>query len=234
MKRPARASGNALLDQLPKGSRDRLLADAKQVQLAHHQILYEARDTIEQTYFPISAVLSAVVVMRNGAMIEVGTIGNEGGVGVPASDSAVSSANRVIVQIPGDAWQLGTGEVRMAVAKDKALRELFVTYNEAFQFQVSQSVACNGLHPLEGRCARWLLMTHDRVEGDEIGLTHEFLAAMLGVRRAGVGEVLQKLEERGLIANGRSKITIVDRPGLEQATCECYQDVQNEYRRLLG
>jgi CRP-like cAMP-binding protein len=140
----------------------------------------------------------------------------------------------LIVQIAGSGLQIDTATLKRMVKGDGELSELFHAYNLAFQFQVSQSVACNGLHSVQQRCCRWLLMTHDRVEGNDIDLTHEFLAAMLGVRRAGVGEVLQELQLRGLLDNSRHKITILDRKGMEKVSCECYQDVQDEYRRLLG
>ena len=114
------------------------------------------------------------------------------------------------------------------------LRKLLALYQSVFFSQVSQSVACNGLHSIIKRCCRWMLMTHDRLDSAELPLTHEFLAMMLGVRRTGVTEVLQSLQERGLIKNGRGAITVVDRKGLEQAACECYQIVNDEFKRVLG
>jgi hypothetical protein len=234
MKAPPSKSGNALLDRLSKPSRERMLERLTPIELTFDLLLYEARSEIEYAYFPTTAVLSALVVMRSGAMIEVGTVGKEGAVGLPSGPSPGTSPNRIIVQIGGSGLQIDTAALKRLVSDDRELGELFLTYNLAFQFQVSQSVACNGLHQVQQRCARWLLMTHDRVDGDDISLTHEYLAAMIGVRRAGVGEVLQELQHRGLIDNGRHKITILDRKGMEQVSCECYQDVQNEYRRLLG
>jgi CRP-like cAMP-binding protein len=123
--------------------------------------------------------------------------------------------------------------LQKAVLQDGALRKMLFSYQAAFIFQVSQSVACNGTHILEERCCRWLLMTHDRVEGNDIELTHEFLAAMLGVRRSSVTETLQALKLKGLIEYSRGKITVLDRQGLEDGACECYQDVRDEYDRLL-
>ena len=224
----------AFLDHLSPATRERLLGQMQPVELEVDLVLYQPRSEIMQAWFPLTAVLSALVVMRSGAMIEVGTVGKEGAVGLPSGETQMSSPNRVIVQIAGKAWRIDVTSLKRLAQKDQQLSELFVNYNQAFVFQVSQSVACNGLHSVQQRCCRWLLMTHDRVEGDHFSLTHEYLAFMLGVRRAGVSEVLQALEQKGLIDNARGRITIVNRKGLEKASCECYQDVRDEYRRLLG
>jgi len=227
-------SGNQLLAHLPKAAHERLQNHFQPVTLEAGKVLYEARAAIEYAYFPNHGTLSAVVVMVNGDMIEVATIGNEGAVGLPTFTSGVTSPNRVFVQVAGDGVRIESAVLEKEARQDAPLKRLFEAYHTAFQFQVSQSVACNGLHNLQQRCCRWLLMTHDRVDGDDIGLTHEFLSVMLGVRRASVTEVLQALHDQGLVSNGRGKITVVDRSGMEKSSCECYQVVRDEYDRLLG
>jgi CRP-like cAMP-binding protein len=144
------------------------------------------------------------------------------------------SPNRLVVQIPGDTLRI---EAKTLVAECKAnaaLNELLFRHHQAFLGQITQSIACNGLHPVGKRCCRWLLMTHDRVEGDELPLTHEFLAIMLAVRRPSVTENLQILQDEGLISTSRGVIKITNRNGLEAAACECYRIVTSEYDRLLG
>jgi len=140
----------------------------------------------------------------------------------------------LLVQVPGDALLIEAELAFQEAKNDSSLYNLLLAHHYTFLMQVSQSAACNGLHPVVKRCCRWLLMTHDRIEGDELPLTHEFLSYMLGVRRPGVTEALQALESQGLIDNGRGAIRIVDRKGLEAASCECYRIVAKEYARLLG
>ena len=140
----------------------------------------------------------------------------------------------MIVQIAGDALRMEAGALEQEAGKDSPLRRLLLLYHTAFLTQVSYSVACNGLHPIEQRCCRWILMTHDRMESDEVPLTHEFLSIMLGVRRASITEVLRPLHELGLVGNSRGTIKILDRSGLEQRACECYRKVKDEFDRLLN
>ena len=185
-------------------------------------------------YFPIHAVTSSLTVMSDGDAIEVATVGNEGVVGASAFFGGETSSNRVIVQVAGDGLRVETEVLRREAGDDGPLRLLLVRYHAAFQAQVSQSVACNGLHTVQQRCCRWLLMTRDRVGSDDIQLTHEYLAMMLGVRRPSVTDVLRPLQEQGLIRNSRGKITLLDRKGVEAVCCECYRTVRDEYERLLG
>jgi hypothetical protein len=178
--------------------------------------------------------LSAVVVMRDGRMIEVATIGNEGMTGMPMPYQGLISPNRMFVQVPGEGLKIETRVLEREARRMPALQHSLARYQVAFQFQTSQSVACNGLHALRERCCRWLLMTHDRAAGDDFKLTHEFLGAMLGVRRPGVTQTLQELKEAGLLTYNRGEIQIIDRKGLEQQSCECYAAVSKEYAKLLG
>jgi CRP-like cAMP-binding protein len=227
-------SENALLSRLPDDIRDRLLKRMQRIDVAPKQVFYEAHAPIDYSYFPLDCVTSAVTVMRDGSAIEVATVGNEGAVGLPTFLEMNTSPNRVFVQIGGEALRMEVNALKDEAERAKPLRELLARYAAAFLAQVSQSVACNGLHPIEKRCCRWLLLTHDRVNSDELALTHEFLAIMLGVRRASVSEVLESLEKRTLIRNTRGSITVVDRKRLEAKACECYQNANDEYRRQLG
>src|SRR3954462_12578269 len=226
--------GNRLLDLLPGDEYQRLQPHLRETELAQGQTLYEPKATIEQFYFPVNCVLSAVTIMLDGHAIEVATVGNEGVSGLPALGVAATSPHRVFAQISGKALQVDASAFNRESKRLAKLGETMTSYQQAFVFQISQCVACNGLHVIVERCCRWLLMTHDRVEGDELALTHEFLSYMLGVRRSGITEVLQSLQNQGLIRYGQGKITVLNRGGLEELACECYQCVQDEYQRLLN
>lgn len=227
-------SKNQILARLPLAEFEELHRLLKPCQFESGQVIYEAGSAIEWSYFPTQGTLSAVVVMLDGRMIEVATIGNEGAVGLPLPAVPSTSLNRVFVQVPGDGLKIETRFLEKEFQRSVFLQRLFSQYQIAFQFQVSQSVACNGLHALRERCCRWLLMTHDRAGSDEIRLTHEFLSVMLGVRRPSVTETLQELQERGLLTYSRGAINVVSRQGLEDLSCECYRTVTAEYAKLLG
>ena len=227
-------SVNQLLARIPWTEYPDIVNRFTDVSFEPGKVLYEARAPMEYAYFPMSGSLSSVVVMADGDMIEVATVGNEGAVGLPVVAPGGSSPNRVFVQVPGEGKRIEAALLAKAIHRDGVLRNLVLRYHEAFTFQISQSVACNGLHPLAERCCRWLLMTHDRVGGDEIQLTHEFLSVMLGVRRPSVSETLQGLKDRELITYTRGKITVLDRQGLEEGSCECYRAVRDEHERLLS
>ena len=187
---------NRFLACLPEASYRRLEPLLEPVSLSSGQILYEARGLIEYAYFPMGAVLSALTVMQDGNAIEVATIGNEGMVG-HYGFGGMRSPHRMIVQVENGGLRIQSRALEREAAKDGRLRELLTAYHVAFVSQVSQSVACNGLHRLVQRCCRWLLMTRDRVGSDELRLTHEYLALMLGARRASVTEALRPLQEGG-------------------------------------
>jgi CRP-like cAMP-binding protein len=226
--------GNQLLARLPKAEQKRLLPLLQEVPLNLRTVLYKASATIDQVYFPVSGIISAMTVMEDGTAIEVATIGNEGISGLTAFVGGKTSPYEVMVQVAGHALRMKVSDFRQEVSSDGALREILVRYNTAFSTQVSYSVACNGLHTVEKRCCRWLLMTHDRVGADVLPLTHEFLAIMLGVRRASVTEVLQPLQEREVIRSVRGKIEVLNRRALESLSCECYRAVVREFTRQFG
>jgi CRP-like cAMP-binding protein len=225
---------NQILDRLPATEYQRLLPLLQPVPLKLRQVLYEVRSPIDAVYFPTAGVVSAVTVMADGGEIEVGTIGFEGVVGSMAFIGPATSPNRVYVQVAGDALRMDAAALRTEAGRDGPLSRLLALYNTAFLAQVTQSVACNGLHAVHQRCCRWLLITLDRVASPVLPLTHEFLAIMLGVRRSSVSDVLNPLQEQGLIRYSRGKITVLDRHGLEAESCECYRRVHDEFERLFG
>jgi hypothetical protein len=232
---PLPIRGNRLLDRLPEAEYDRLVPLLKPVDLAFEQVLYQLRGPIAYAYFPTGAVTSALTVMQDGTAIEVATVGIEGLVGHTAAfGSGKTSPNKVIVQIGDGGLRIAAQALRGEFVRGGPFQALLDDYHTAFMAQVSQSVACNGLHRLDQRCCRWLLMTRDRVGADDLRLTHEFLAIMLGARRASVTEVLRPLQEAGLVQSRRGRISILDGAGLEERACECYRVVTNEYERLLG
>ncbi len=225
-------SGNRLLARLPADAYRRLLPHLKTVPLPFEHPLHEARKPIKYAYFPTRGMASAVTRLQDGAGIEVVNIGSEGATGTATVLGVVSSPNEVFMQVEGEGVRVEVAALTKEATRDSPLWRLLGAYHAFFLFHVSQSVACNGLHSVHQRCCRWLLLTHDRVDTDVLPLTHGFLAMMLGVR-ASVTLVLQPLQDQGLVRYARGRITILNRPGLEVAACECYQAVQDEYARLL-
>lgn len=232
--RNATSISNRFLDALPEPARRELGAELRPVSLARDAVLYEARGRIEEVYFPAGAVISSLMIMGNGDAIEVATVGNEGVVGHPAILRRATSADKVIVQVGGPGLRVEARVLRELAAAGGPLRELIEGYDEVFRVQVSRSVGCNGLHQLEQRCCRWLLMTHDRVASDDLKLSHEFLAVMIGCRRASVTTVLGPLQAAGLVRSLHGRIIVLDRAGLEGRACECYGVVRDEYDRFYG
>ena len=225
---------NRLLELLPPADYKRIFPRLKLVPLEHHQILFQARAVVKHVYFPVRGVASYLTVMESGAAIEVGSVGYEGVIGASAALVAPNSPHQVIIQVPGEGLRIEARVLVEEVGGSEQFRKLLARYEAAFLAQISQSVACNGLHQVGKRCCRWLLITHDRIDGDDMPLTHEFLGMMLGVRRASVTEVLGDLRDRGLIKYSRGVITVLDRKGLEAAACECYGVVEEEYDRLFA
>jgi CRP-like cAMP-binding protein len=226
--------GNRLIDALPADERARLLLLLTPVTLPFNQIVQPARRPVGSAYFPTTAVVSALAVMADGKAIEVGTVGNEGVTPPGAFLGAAEAANQHVVQTGGQALRVTAEVLAREAARDGPLRRVLVRYQTFFLAQASQSAACNGLHPVARRCARWLLTMHDRAPADDLPFTHDFLAVMLGVRRASVTLVLRPLQGRGLIRYARGRVAVLDRAGLEAAACECYRTLRDEYDRLLG
>ncbi|MEP6767807.1 MAG: Crp/Fnr family transcriptional regulator [Acidobacteriota bacterium] len=189
---------------------------------------------MSRVYSPRTAVALMVTTMEDGSTVEVVTVGNEGLVGFPVFLGTDSMPMEVFTQIDGEAVTLPAPVVKEASSNGGALRPLLARDTQALLSQIAQAGACNRLHPIDQRCARWLLMSHDRVPGDDFSLTQEFLSQMLGVRRATVTTAASILQRAGYIRYRRGRIQIADREGLEAASCECYRTIRSEYERLIG
>ena len=225
--------GNRLLDSLSPADLQHLTPHLEPVTLPCRQTLAKPGEPIEHVYFVREGVVSLVQPLDDGAMIEVGMIGNEGFVGAPALLGGTSSPLEAMVQIPGSALRMPAEALRETADHNNALMRVLLRYVQALHVQVCVSAACNGRHTLSERLARWLLTAHDRASGDRLPFSHEFLSNMLGVRRAGVTVALGGLRAAGLVANTHGQVTVVDRTGLETAACECYRTGRDEYARLL-
>jgi CRP-like cAMP-binding protein len=228
--------GNRLLDWLPLDDRRRIgsLLEPQRGELK--QILYKPGAAIDALYFPIDAVVSVLTTLSDGAGVEIATIGNEGMVGSPVvlGSDAMPAREFCQVQVPGQLLRMDRASFTDVLSQHDPLREILQLYIQALFSQISQQVACNALHSIEERCCRWLLLTHDRVHSDNFPLTQEFLSQMLGVRRASVTLAAGALQQAGLIRYRRGQMVIEDREGLEDASCECYGVLRDEYDRLLG
>ena len=228
-------SPNRLLAALPAGDYRRLRPHLEPVSLTPRQVLYQPGLPISHVYFPTRTVLSLLLLANgngNGA-IEVGLVGPEGAAGLPVLLADGLGVGRCVVQVPGEALRMAGDAFRANVRPGRPLHGLLLRYAHAFLTQVSHLVACNSLHPVSMRLCRWLLMVRARAGADRIPMTHAFLAAMLGVRRASVTEVTQALQRAGLIRYGRGEVTVLDCPGLEATACDCYHIVQAEQDRVL-
>lgn len=229
----ARGEGNWLLSALPREEAAVVAGAAERVTLQVRDALYQVGEPIAEVWFPVDCVASLVADMADGRPVEVATIGAEGMLGLPLVLDMEVADSRVFVQVGGDALRLPASVFARLVGDRPGFSRLLHRYAGALFAQVARSAACNQVHPIAERAARWLLMTHDRVGRDEFILTQEFLAQMLGVRRAGVSEVASRLAEAGLIRYHRGQLTITDRPGLERASCPCYGIIRQSYEGLL-
>ena len=228
-------TANRFLAKLSASTRHRLSKHMEPLYLAFEDVLYHEAQPIEYAYFPCGAVLSSLAIMQDGTPIEVATVGNEGLIGHYSTGGLVLSPNKVIVQVPGSGFRIRVDALNREVTNSAPLRQLIAYYQFAFMQQISQTVACNGLHTIDKRCCcRWLLMTRDRVGSNEINLTHEYLGVMLGVRRASVSTTLKPLQKEGIITSLRGTITILDPSVLKKRTCECYQAIRKVYDGIFG
>jgi CRP-like cAMP-binding protein len=228
------ATKNRLLSALRPDDFAWLEPHLERVTLASGQVLAEPRVPLANVYFPETAVLSLVNRMADGSAVEVGTVGSEGMAGVPAFLGAEAGESQILCQIPGAALRAPAAVITAAGDARPDLRHLLNRYTQAYLTQVAQTAACNRVHAIEQRCARWLLATHDRVGGAAgFALKQEFLAVMLGVRRAGVSVAAGALQDAGLIRYRRGGVRVLDRVGLERAACECYGIVRRHFDRLL-
>jgi CRP-like cAMP-binding protein len=231
---PQNDSRNVLLSKLPREQFESLKPGLQLVDLEPPVVVFEANQPVRHAYFPESGMISVVSVMADGRSIEIGTIGREGVAGGTLLMDVDQVPYRYFTQIKGRSYRIEATRLIDFVARSPELRSLVLRYEAAFLTQSMQGAACNGLHTVQQRCCRWLLTARDRCDSDEIALTHEFLAMMLGVRRASVSDVLGPLQEAGLVSSNRGLITILNRPGLEAGTCECYPIIADQQRRLLN
>ena len=224
---------NLLLSNLPGEALEALRPHFERVSLKHGQHAIVPDEFIRHFYFPVSCLLSMVTTMVDGASVECNTVGREGVSGIPVLLDATSTPMPTFCQVPGEAIRVKAEVVKDAYERDRSVRKYFNRYVHTVIVTGSHSAACNRLHGLEERLARWLLMSSDGIGSDEVALTHEYLAVMLGVRRAGVTEASVKMKEAGLITYKRGDIKILDRARLEAAACECYGRTKAEYERLF-
>lgn len=203
------------------------------VALTHGQPLIVPNEPIRYMYFPINALASLVTILEDGATVEAGSVGREGMVGVPLLLDAQTTPMQTLVQIEGQSYRIDAQLVKRVYDMGKTLHALLNRYIHTLFVVASQSAACNRRHQVEARLSRWLLMSSDGIGSDEVGITQEYLAAMLGVRRPGVTEAAVKIQDEGLIRYSRGHVQIVDRQGLQDRACECYEVVRAEYEQLL-
>jgi CRP-like cAMP-binding protein len=224
---------NQLLGALEPESRKRIEANLEPVDFKLGQMVCDAGGLLKHAYFPQGSVLSLLTVLENGEAIETANIGREGAFGLFAAMYSRVSFNRCIVQLEGHTARCPIQLLQSEFKNSEHVRDLFVSYSETLLSQVQQTVACNSVHTTEERMCRWLLMMHDRAEGEALPYTHEFLAHMLGANRKSVTLAAQSMQVAGLISYRRGAIKILDRAGLEEASCECYAIVKERFDAFL-
>jgi CRP-like cAMP-binding protein len=233
-KDPLRSVDNRLLAALPGEEYERILAHLEPVSFSLGEPVYESGKQMKHVYFPTACIVSLLYTMENGASAEIGVVGNEGVVGIALFMGGDTAPNRAIVQSAGAAFRMKADALRSEFIRAGEFQRLLLRYTQALITQISQTAVCNRLHPIEQQLCRWLLLSHDRLQSDELRMTQEMIANMLGVRREGVTYAAGHLQSEGLIKYARGRITILNREGLEATVCECYQVVKDEYDRLLG
>lgn len=224
---------NRLLAALPEAEWARWQAQLEPVDMPLGQVLYESGGRLSHVYFPTTAIASLLYVMEDGASAEIAVVGREGLVGISLFMGGESTPSRAVVQSAGQGYRLGAELVLREFNRAGPAMHLLLRYTQALITQMSQTAVCNRHHSLDQQLCRWLLLSLDRLAGDELVMTQELIANMLGVRRGGVTEAALKLQKAGLIRYARGRISVLDRKGLEERTCECYAVVKKEYDRLL-
>jgi CRP-like cAMP-binding protein len=227
------ARDNRLLGALETASRKRIDPHLEPIGLKLGTIVCEAGGLLKHAYFPQGSVLSLLTVLENGSAIETANIGREGAFGLFAAMYSRASFNRCLVQLEGDMVRCPIELLQSEFKRSEHVRDLFVSYSETLLSQVQQTVACNAMHATEEKMCRWLLMMHDRADGEALPYTHEFLSHMLGANRKSVTLAAQSMQTAGLISYRRGKIQVLDRPGLEKASCECYAIVRERFDAFL-
>ena len=232
--RPNSPVENRLLASLPADEYARLLPRLQQVSFSLGEVVYEFGGHLDYVYFPTTSIVSLLYTMENGTSAEMGLTGNDGVVGIALFMGGGTMPNRAVVQSAGDAIRMKAKILQDEFARGGRFQQLLLRYTQALITQISQTAVCNRLHSVEQQLCRWLLLSHDRVKGDELIMTQELIADMLGVRREGVTVAAGRLHDAGAISYVRGHITILDRQKLEATVCECYQVVKEEFDRLLG
>jgi len=228
-----RVERNHLLRALPAGEYDALASELHDVTLAHGAVLFEARALVTHVYFPQGCVVSLLTPVDAGLPVEVGLVGNEGMVGLSVFLGGRVATTQAVLQVPDGASRMTAAAFRRALGRGPALHAIMQTYARTMLGQITQNAACNQRHLVGPRCARWLLMAHDRVGGDQFTLTQAFLGQMLGVERATVSLAAQGLHALGVIHYARGRVTVTDRVGLEAASCGCYGVITADYARAF-
>ena len=224
---------NHLLAALPHSESQRWLPLLEPVDFSLGEVLYESGISLSHVYFPTTAIISLLYVMESGASAEIGVVGNEGIVGVSLFMGGESTSSRAVVQSAGKGFRLKARLMKQEFNRGGPVLHLLLRYTQALITQMSQTAVCNRHHSLDQQLCRWLLLSLDRLEGNQLVMTQELIAAMLGVRREGVTAAALKLQHAGLIQYARGHITVLDRAALEARSCECYAVVKKEYERLL-
>ncbi len=222
-----------MLSVLPEDVYQRIVAQLEPFPLTLGEVLYESGGQLEWVYFPTTAIVSLLYVMENGSSAEIAVVGKEGIVGIALFMGGDTMPNRAVVQSEGNAYRLPGHILRQEFDRSGPLQHLLLRYTLALLTQMAQTAVCNRHHTVDQQLCRWLLLSLDRLPSNELSMTQELIANMLGVRREGVTEAAGKLQQAGLIHYSRGKITVIDRPGLEARVCECYEVVRTEFRRLL-
>jgi CRP-like cAMP-binding protein len=232
--RPNAPTENRLLAALTRDEYERLLPQLTHVSFSLGEVVYEFGGHLDFVYFPTSAIVSLLYTMENGTSAEMGLTGNDGVVGIALFMGGGTMPNRAVVQSAGDAIRMKAKVLQDEFARGGQFQHLLLRYTQALITQISQTAVCNRLHSVEQQLCRWLLLSHDRVKADELIMTQELIADMLGVRREGVTVAAGRLQDAGTISYVRGHIKILDRQRLEETVCECYRVVRDEFDRLLG
>ena len=223
---------NQLLAAMPAAEWQRLASEIEEVDLVLGQALYEPGVTLSYAYFPVTAIVSLLYVLENGSSAEIAVVGNEGLIGISLFMGGESTPSRAVVQSAGKGYRLPAQALKDEFNRGGVVLHLLLRYTQALITQMSQTAVCNRHHSLDQQLCRWLLLSLDRLEGSELVMTQELISNMLGVRREGVTEAALQLQAAGLIRYSRGRISVLDRPGIEKRSCECYRVVKKEYDRL--
>lgn len=225
---------NHLIEALPEDEYNRIQPNLEPVTLSLGEVIYESGEQLEYIYFPTSAIISLLYIMENGSTAEIGMSGNDGLVGIALYMGGSTTPSRAVVQSAGNAFRMPSKALNEEFTRGGIFQKILLRYTQSLMTQISQTAVCNRLHTVEQQLCRWLLINHDLLRSNKLIMTHDLIANMLGVRREGVSIAAGHLQEKGLIKYVRGTITMLDRDALEQAACECYRVVRDEYDRLLG